>query len=72
MGNIGPGAYDTKYKTISNNDAVKVTIKGKPEENFRNDSPGPGQYEPATSLVKDKSRSALISSHSKRSEIVSK
>jgi len=48
MGNVGPGAYDTKYKTICNNDAVKVTIKGKPEDNFRNDSPGPGHYEPAT------------------------
>jgi hypothetical protein len=32
MGSVGPGHYDTNFKTINNNDSAKVTIRGKSKE----------------------------------------
>ena len=37
----GPGEYDSPVRV-----GTSVTIKGKSEYNFRDDSPGPAHYEP--------------------------
>lgn len=41
--------------------APKPTIKGKPADNMRNDSPGPGAYNPSQSATKDRTKTAKIS-----------
>ena len=44
MQNPGPGSYTSQYKTFAS-DAPAVSIRGKPKDLQRNDSPGPGAYE---------------------------
>lgn len=65
----GPGEYDSPK--AFGHDAKSVTIRGKPKDNQRNDSPGPGHYSPDPSIVKDKAVSYRMG-NTKRTEIISK
>jgi hypothetical protein len=48
----GPGTYVNDHKAFGK-DAVKVSIRGKPEDKTRNLSPGPGAYDPSSTFTKD-------------------
>ena len=68
----GPGIYTSQNKTIQYNDSRKVTISPHKQESKRDPTPGPGQYNENMDVVKDKSRSVLISSQSQRIDVVGK
>lgn len=65
----GPGEYDSP--TRFGDDAQTVSIRGRPRDISRGDSPGPGNYDPNTSITKDRTI-AYKMSNSKRTDIVSK
>ena len=48
----GPGEYDSPKRF--GEDAQSVSIRGRPKEAQRNNSPGPGNYDPDVSIVKDR------------------
>lgn len=48
----GPGEYDSPKKF--GEDAQSILIRGRPRDNSRNESPGPGMYEPNVNNVRDK------------------
>ena len=65
----GPGEYDSPKRFGDN--AQSVSIRGRPRDPSRNDSPGPGNYETDISMVKDRTLAYKMSS-SKRADVVSK
>ena len=65
----GPGAYDSPQRF--GQDAPSVTIRGRPEDNIRSLSPGPGNYDHSQQAIKDKVISYKMSA-SKRQDIVNK
>ena len=66
----GPGNYE-KHDEFGKN-AKSYTMRGKPQDLNRNDSPGPGHYSPSHDVIKDKVVSYNMSSKSHRAELVSK
>ncbi len=49
-----------------------MSIRGRPEDKIRNDIPGPGAYEPASNLTKDRVIAHRMDLNSQRTEIVTK
>jgi hypothetical protein len=70
---LGPGAYDPdEHKKIGGKDAKGVTIRGRPAEGSRLDSPGPGGYSPTETHTKNKVITYSMGKQSKREDMVSK
>ncbi len=49
---IGPGEYESPIRI--GKDAPAASIRGRPDDKIKNEVPGPGNYEPAYQVVKDK------------------
>ena len=60
----GPGNYDNQKEF--GKDAKSFVMRGRPEDQERNDSPGPGHYSPSQSAIKDKVVSYNMGSKSQR------
>lgn len=65
----GPGEYDSPRRF--GDDAQTVSIRGRPRDMSGNNNPGPGNYDPNTSITKDRTV-AYKMSYSQRTEIISK
>lgn len=50
----GPGEYHNPHEDFGKN-GKKITLKGKATDKLRDDSPGPGAYEPSLKAVRDQS-----------------
>jgi hypothetical protein len=66
----GPGAYQNNNKTLGK-DVPSYTIGKKSNKSMMLKTPGPGEYDPSQSLVKESTKAAKISL-SKRPDIAPK
>ena len=61
---VGPGLYDHRYLNIGT-EGPKFSIGVKTESKMRNDSPGPGTYEPSIEYIKNKSPEISVKGRTK-------